>query len=37
MILFFCERHESCALFQNIIFLNVYNEGRKGSVGRILS
>ena len=37
MILFFCERHESCALFQNIIFLNIYNEGRKGSVGRILS
>ena len=25
MILFFCERHESCALFQNIIFLNIYN------------
>lgn len=37
MILFSCEGHESCVLLQNIIFLNIYNEGRKGSVGRILS
>ena len=37
MILFSCEGHESCVLLQNIIFLNIYNEGRKGSVGRTLS
>lgn len=37
MILFSSERHKSCVPFWNTIFLNIYNEGRKGSVGRILS